>query len=412
MDYIRIYEAFIKDRRAKEPTLTGYTERHHVLPRSMGGDNDPGNLIDLTPEDHFFAHLLLAKAHGTRQMWGACMLMMGARRAGQGKFTIRRRLTRSRLQYGMIRRAYSAASQGEDGANADLTVRTFYHESGAVFVGTRIALSVHHGCPAASVNQMVQGVSLTCYGWALTPEACIPDAAARSERAKENGKKLRGFTRSPSLLCFYHFKTQTSMIANQKGMMKLGHLSRSSVSALCNGSRYLANGWCLIENAEWAEDRGNKRGEFAANHSSTIYKFLNAATGETFTGTIFAAGQAYNDGDSRPFGETVRGKRGGWRGWHLDGGKKPLIMGAVYKLESLISTNVVTGTIKEIAEKVGVTSVAVARVLNGTSVHTQGWCLDADKAKEALPRRTKLQLDRGFLPYPGRQGRGEKSAAA
>lgn len=32
MDYHRIYSDFIKDRRAKEPTLEGYVERHHILP--------------------------------------------------------------------------------------------------------------------------------------------------------------------------------------------------------------------------------------------------------------------------------------------------------------------------------------------------------------------------------------------
>lgn len=60
MDYERIYRDFIADRRAK-PEPKGYSERHHIKPRSLGGTDEPDNLINLTAEDHYFAHLLLAK---------------------------------------------------------------------------------------------------------------------------------------------------------------------------------------------------------------------------------------------------------------------------------------------------------------------------------------------------------------
>lgn len=36
-------------------------ERHHVLPKCLGGSNDPNNLIDLTLEEHFIAHKLLTE---------------------------------------------------------------------------------------------------------------------------------------------------------------------------------------------------------------------------------------------------------------------------------------------------------------------------------------------------------------
>lgn len=38
-----------------------YKERHHILPRAEGGENDTENLIDLYPREHFIAHKLLAK---------------------------------------------------------------------------------------------------------------------------------------------------------------------------------------------------------------------------------------------------------------------------------------------------------------------------------------------------------------
>lgn len=46
MNYAAHYERLIE--RAKNRVLEGYRERHHILPRCMGGTNAPDNLVDLT----------------------------------------------------------------------------------------------------------------------------------------------------------------------------------------------------------------------------------------------------------------------------------------------------------------------------------------------------------------------------
>ena len=38
-----------------------YHERHHIVPRCLGGTDDEDNLIDLYPKEHFEAHRLLAE---------------------------------------------------------------------------------------------------------------------------------------------------------------------------------------------------------------------------------------------------------------------------------------------------------------------------------------------------------------
>lgn len=40
-----------------------YTEVHHIIPRCMGGTNNLSNLVRLTGQEHFNAHLLLWKAY-------------------------------------------------------------------------------------------------------------------------------------------------------------------------------------------------------------------------------------------------------------------------------------------------------------------------------------------------------------
>jgi len=61
MNYKRVYESIIA--RAKDRVIEGYKERHHIVPRCMGGCDDIENLVDLTPEEHYVCHQLLVKMH-------------------------------------------------------------------------------------------------------------------------------------------------------------------------------------------------------------------------------------------------------------------------------------------------------------------------------------------------------------
>lgn len=61
MNYQKIHDAIIE--RAKSRKLEGYKERHHIIPRAMGGTNDKENLVELTAKEHFLIHKLLYKMY-------------------------------------------------------------------------------------------------------------------------------------------------------------------------------------------------------------------------------------------------------------------------------------------------------------------------------------------------------------
>lgn len=47
--------------RRKSLPLEGYVEKHHILPKSLGGLNDISNIVELSAREHFVCHLLLTK---------------------------------------------------------------------------------------------------------------------------------------------------------------------------------------------------------------------------------------------------------------------------------------------------------------------------------------------------------------
>ena len=74
MDYIKIHNLIVE--RAKTRVLEGYTERHHIIPRCLGGTNDKENIVKLTAREHFIVHKLLCLIYPNESKlhWAAFMM--------------------------------------------------------------------------------------------------------------------------------------------------------------------------------------------------------------------------------------------------------------------------------------------------------------------------------------------------
>lgn len=76
--YTRWYFNIIAAAKLRE--IAEYNEKHHIIPKSLGGSNHTDNLVKLTAREHFICHRLLVKmVNHTKhryQMWNAfsCML--------------------------------------------------------------------------------------------------------------------------------------------------------------------------------------------------------------------------------------------------------------------------------------------------------------------------------------------------
>ena len=67
MNYQWHYDQLVHTRKTRIIENGIYCESHHILPKSMGGDNSPENLILLTAREHFIAHWLLWRIYRNRQ---------------------------------------------------------------------------------------------------------------------------------------------------------------------------------------------------------------------------------------------------------------------------------------------------------------------------------------------------------
>lgn len=227
MNYQRIYENFIADRRSREDAtllLESYTEKHHILPRSLGGGNEPANLICLSPEDHFFAHLLLAKIHGGKH-WLAVVLMTASHAMCYGQ---KRRL------HGFAARAAQRNKAPDDETKARMLATQqrkaprfdFINiATGEEFRGTTLDLQNHAGVTQASASKIATERARKAQGWSLL---------------KNKAKITKAYDSTVRL--FLH-KDGSCFEGLAYDLIREFNLPYSNVSHLLTGARSTVKGW-------------------------------------------------------------------------------------------------------------------------------------------------------------------------
>jgi hypothetical protein len=291
MNYKRIYADFIRDRWEKQGKLRGYSERHHIVPRAMGGSDEVGNLVRLTPEDHFFAHLLLAKAYGGRN-WASLHAMCYLVTKATGKYRPRLRV---RILFGHVRRSIAAyfrsINSGPKGAAADKRKHVLRHFNGRKAVGNRFELSEKTGVTRQMISGLLLGTKKSVHGWyspkhnpyGLT-KAELTSLRVRStvvvklfhhdgrtwqgtkwDFNKEFGRSL--FFQHPKGSCFGWYRTYKQ--ARNHGALKAAVLSKALKS------------------------RGDISGVLNPNADSKKYRWIEIMTGKTLTATKVEVRQRY-----------------------------------------------------------------------------------------------------------------------
>jgi hypothetical protein len=241
MDYKRIYEELIEHRKMM-PKLEGvYYERHHIVPRCMGGGDEEENLIWLTGEDHYMAHLLLAKAYNTKSLWyGVVAMEMPVQ--GVQKVKHRRMIATAR------RKAAEASTKNE----ARTWVRV---EDGKEFYRTRTEMRDEFGLSLHTTALLVLGYHKTSRGFYLKGTDLTKKGSDQNEYE------------------FRNVKTGEVVKCTRQTVMDMWGLTIHDVWNLVKGVSKFAKGVCLAS----TPDIPPKRLDGAK------YKIKHIESGEVFT---------------------------------------------------------------------------------------------------------------------------------
>jgi hypothetical protein len=108
--YTRIYYAIIDRAQTRTLPCDVYAEKHHIIPRSLSGNNSKENIAVLTAREHFLCHWLLVKMteDAAKRSMSHALRMMLAKSPGrhEGRYTPNSKL------YEIIKKTANAAAVG------------------------------------------------------------------------------------------------------------------------------------------------------------------------------------------------------------------------------------------------------------------------------------------------------------
>lgn len=112
--YTAIYYSIIEKSRSR--ILEDYFEKHHVIPRSLGGSNELDNIVKLTAREHFICHLLLTKivvGADKSKMYQAAWMMACVHGNGQERYRVNNRTyEKLRLEMSAVKKSMSTWNKG------------------------------------------------------------------------------------------------------------------------------------------------------------------------------------------------------------------------------------------------------------------------------------------------------------
>jgi hypothetical protein len=114
VEYKRTYDKLM-ERASGRKYISGEHERHHIVPRSLGGSNAKTNIAVLTYREHFLAHWLLTKfteGEARRNMHCALWRMMAKAKNNRARVY-------SSWEYEIARRSQSIALLGNTNAHGN-----------------------------------------------------------------------------------------------------------------------------------------------------------------------------------------------------------------------------------------------------------------------------------------------------
>jgi len=121
--YTRIYFKIIK--RRLESSYSGYVEKHHIIPKCLGGNDDISNIVSLSAREHFICHLLLTKMTDYHKLKFALMMMT----LSNGRHKRGYKITSGVYEYIKIQNSIASRERNYNRDYGNYCGRKLYHNS-------------------------------------------------------------------------------------------------------------------------------------------------------------------------------------------------------------------------------------------------------------------------------------------
>lgn len=141
--------------KAKNRQLEGYSELHHIIPRSLGGQDTADNLVQLTAREHFICHWLLTKMYPAGNEYCKmlnALRMMRAENSNQQRYTTK---ITARV-YSKLKEDYSVLQSIKvSGENNPMYGDKFYRSEEGRLAQSNAVLGERNGAKSAEVRQKI-----------------------------------------------------------------------------------------------------------------------------------------------------------------------------------------------------------------------------------------------------------------
>ena len=235
MNYQLIHNQIIE--RAQHRVPAGYTERHHIIPKCMGGTNDCHNLVRLTAREHFIVHKLLVEIYPNEGCLKTAVWMMATCRNEKRNYCIgAREYNRLRENFSIVQSATKKKYYKDpiNRANQSAIVKKSYEDP---VYRAKIAAAGQERFknPAERIKMSVAQKK----SWADSDKRANASASAKKRfKYTTDGAKHAAAMKK-------HFEDpdyRTKHIAAMKKAWKDNPVSRANASANAKGRKFVHNG--------------------------------------------------------------------------------------------------------------------------------------------------------------------------
>ena len=240
--------------------IDGYCEKHHILPKCLGGDNSKQNLILLPIKWHIFVHRLLKEAQVSTKLNWAYYNMVHMHDSGN---------------YLEAREGKAVLMRGESNPNYNTGMYCFYNPEYGLYVGTRNSFSNKYKIPFQRVTAIIKGECEITRGW-MCIEDSTKDPQAEYEYRKERTKFGKYNPNHDSTIYTLYHDSHPTETCTLYDLSKKYAISRQQLSCLASGKQDSVHGWRLTK---------EKKEHSGANHGRSIkekFWFIHDKYGERY----------------------------------------------------------------------------------------------------------------------------------